>query len=116
MSNLIWPSIAFYCLFGIFLFYQKLHAKNFRGGSEMFALMLSLSAFAGTVTGLIYLAFYGWNISWIAAAIVLGIGLAAGIVGLLLEKLTGPSAISMAGFIGWPLCAYFMFKTLPAGN
>lgn len=115
MSNFVWPSIGLYCLFGIFVFYQQLHAKNFRGSSQAFGLALAASAFAGTVTGLIYIAYYGWNISWWVAAVVLVLGILAGIAGLAVERLTGPFALSIGGFVGWPVCAYFMFKALPSG-
>ena len=53
------PSIAFYCLFGIFVFYQQLHGKNFRGESQLFALVLNVSVLLGMFTGVVYLAYYG---------------------------------------------------------
>lgn len=115
MSKFAWPSIALYCLFGIFVFYQQLYAKNFRGASQVFGLALSAWAFAGTVTGLIYIGYYGWNISWWVAAVVFVLGIFAGMTGLLVERLAGPFALSMFGFIGWPVCAYFMFKAFPGG-
>ncbi len=55
MQTLSWTSIAFYCAFGVFVFYQQLHVKNFRGASQGFALALNLSAFAGMLTGVAYL-------------------------------------------------------------
>lgn len=112
MNSFIWPSIACYCLFGIFVFYQQLHAKNFRGGSAAIGLALAVSAFAGTVTGFIYLGYYGWNVSWMAAAAVFVIGIVAALLGLVVERLTGPLVLSMLGFIGWPVSAYFMFANL----
>lgn len=115
MSTFVWPSIGLYCLFGVFVFYQQLHARNFRGGSEALGLALSVSAFAGTVTGLVYIGYYGWHISWWAAAVVLVLGIVAGMAGVAFERLTGPFVISMLGFVGWPVCAYFMFKFLHDG-
>jgi hypothetical protein len=47
MPTLSWPSIAAYCVFGIFVFYQQLHVKNFHGASQSFALALSLAGFVG---------------------------------------------------------------------
>lgn len=116
MNKFIWPSIALYCLFGIFVFYQQLHAKNFRGASQAFGLALAASAFMGTITGLIYLGYYAWNISWWVAAVVFLLGILAGFAGLAMERLTGRYALSLGGFVGWPICAYFMFKTLPTGT
>ncbi len=55
MQTLSWTSIAFYCAFGVFVFYQQLHVKNFRGASQGFALALNLSALAGMLTGIAYL-------------------------------------------------------------
>jgi hypothetical protein len=34
-------------VFGIFVFYQQLHVKNFHGASQSFALALSLAGFVG---------------------------------------------------------------------
>jgi hypothetical protein len=115
MTKLVWPSIGLYCLFSIFVFYQQLHAKNFGGASEAFGLALAASAFAGTITGLVYIGYYGWNISWWVAGAVLLLGIVAGVAGLAVERLTGPFALSLGGFIGWPVCGYFMFKSLPSG-
>ena len=116
MSKFVWSSIFLYCLFGIFVFYQQLHAKNYRGESQAFGLALAASAFAGTVTGLIYIGYYGWSISWWAAAVVFVLGIVAGTAGLALERLTGPFALSLLGFIGWPICAFFMFNALLSGG
>lgn len=117
MSSISWASAAFYCLFGIFVFYQQLHAKSLRGSSHSFGLLLTVSALAGTITGIVYLVYYGWNVSWFVAAAILvaGVFLAA-FAGVLLENLIGAPALSMIGFAGWPVCAYFMFKYVPSGT
>lgn len=113
MQTLSWPSIAFYCVFGIFVFYQQLHVKNFRGASQSFALALSISAFAGMLTGLIYLVYYGWSVVWWAPVVVFAIGLLASVLGFLVERVVGSLALSLGGFIGWPASAYFMFHYIP---
>jgi hypothetical protein len=114
MQTLSWTSIAFYCAFSIFVFYQQLHGKNFRGASQSFGLALNVSAIAGMMTGLAYLLYYGWTVVWWAPIVILVIGVAATLVGLLLEKLVGKEALSVGGFIGWPVCAYYMFSHIPA--
>lgn len=110
-----WPSIGFYCLFGIFVFYQQLHAKNFRGANQTFALILSLSAFLGMLVGFAYLIYYGWAVAWWAPLIIFGIGLIASVLGFIIERIVGAFALSLVGFVGWPICAYFMFTLVPAG-
>ena len=116
MQTLSWPSIAFYCLFGIFVFYQQLHVKNFRGASQPFALALNISAFAGMLTGLAYLVYYGWSVVWWAPIVIFVIGLVASMLGFLLERLVGSLALSLGGFIGWPISAYFMFSYVPSAT
>lgn len=113
MSALSWPSISAYCLFGIFVFYQQLHVKNFRGASQSFALALNISAFAGMLTGLAYLVYYGWVVAWWAPIVILIIGLIASLVGLLFERVVGSLVLSVAGFVGWPVSAYVMFHYIP---
>ena len=113
MDNLAWQSITAYCLFSIFVFYQQLHAKNFNGGSEAIGLALAFSGFAGMLTGIAYLIYYGWSVAWWAPIIILILGLATVIPGYFLERLIGRLTISFLGFIAWPICAYLMFSLAP---
>ena len=116
MQTLSSSSIAFYCRFGIFVFYQQLHVKNFQGASQSFALALNISAFAGMLTGFAYLVYYGWSVVWWAPIVIFLIGLIASLVGFLLERLVGSLALSLGGFIGWPVSAYFMFSYIPSAT
>lgn len=116
MQALSWPSIGFFCLFGIFVFFQQLHAKNFRGSSQGFALALNLSAFLGMLTGLAYLVSYGWHVVWWAPIVIFIIGILASMLGFFVERIVGPMALSASAFIGWPLCAYVMFHFMPHGR
>lgn len=113
MQTLSFESIAFYCLFSIFIFYQQLHIKNFQGSSQSFSLALNISAFAGMLTGLAYLVYYGWSVVWWAPFVIFAVGLAASSLGMVIERLVGSLALSLSGFIGWPTCAYFMFTHIP---
>lgn len=114
MQTLSWASITFYCTFGIFVFYQQLHIKNFQGASQSFELALSISAFAGMLTGFAYLVYYGWSVVWWAPIIIFVIGLLASTLGFLVERIVGPLVFSLSGFIGWPISAYFMFHYIPS--
>ncbi|MGA0588855.1 hypothetical protein ACO2Q2_17300 [Dyella sp. KRB-257] len=111
-----WPSIGFYCLFGIFVFYQQLHARRFRGASQVFGLILSLSAFLGMLAGFAYLIYYGWAVVWWVPFVIFVIGLVASLLGFIVERAVGAFTLSIAGFVGWPVCAYFMFVLVPAGT
>jgi hypothetical protein len=113
MSLLSWPSIGCYCLFSIFVFYQQLHAKNFRGASEAFGLILSISAFLGMLTGFAYLGYYGWSVVWWGPIVIFILGILSLIVGFALERALGALTLSLAGFIVWPISAYFMFQYIP---
>lgn len=113
MSALSWPSIGCYCLFSIFVFYQQLHVKNFGGGSEAFGLALSISAFIGMLIGFAYLGFYGWSVVWWAPIVIFFLGVLASMIGFVFERAVGALALSIAGFIGWPVSAYFMFQFMP---
>lgn len=116
MQILSWHSIAFYCLFAIFVFYQQLHGKNFQGASQSFALAINISAFVGLLTGFAYLIYYGWTVAWWAPVVIFIIGLAASMMGFLMERIVGAIALSIGGLIGWPVCAYFMFSYIPTAT
>ena len=115
VSALSWPSVGFYCLFGIFVFYQQLHGKNFQGSSRAFGLALNVSALFGTITALAYLVFYGWSVVWWAPFVIVILGIAAAFLGFVVERLVGALALSLCAFLGWPICAYFMFRYVPSG-
>lgn len=113
MTALSWPSIGFYCLFSIFLFYQRLHLKQFRGESQGFHALLATSAMVGTLTGIAYLLYYGWSVAWWAPIFIFLLGMGAGIASVAFEHLVGALTLSLVGFVGWPISAYFMFKLMP---
>jgi hypothetical protein len=113
VQSLSWASIGFYCLFGIFVFYQQLHLKNFRGASQGFALALGISAFLGMLTGVAYLIYYGWVVAWWAPLVIFVIGIVASFAGVLIEKAIGALTLSLIAFVGWPVSAYFMFEYVP---
>jgi hypothetical protein len=115
MQALSWSSIGFYCLFGIFVFYQQLHIENFRGSSQGFDLALNISSFLGMFTGLAYLVYYGWHVVWWASIVIFVIGIVAATLGVLVERTFGAMTLSTSAFIGWPICAYFMFSYVPKG-
>ena len=113
MQALAWPSIGFYCLFGMFVFCQQLHVKNFRGSSQGFALALSISAFLGMLTGFAYLVYYGWCVVWWAPIVIFVIGIVASMLGFFVERIVGAAGLSIGAFVGWPISAYFMFSYVP---
>ena len=113
MQHLSWTSIGFYCLFGIFVFYQKHHVKNFRGASQAFPLALNISALLGMVTGVVYLLYYGWAVVWWAPIPIFLTGVVASMAGVLIERSVGVISLSLGAFVGWPICAYLMFHYIP---
>ncbi len=100
METLSLPSIAFYCLFSVFIFYQQLHVKNFRGASEGFRFLLTISSFLGLLTGFAYLGYYGWSVVWWAPFIIFILGILAAILGGLLERVGGGTCVEPGWLLG----------------
>jgi hypothetical protein len=113
MHSLSWSSIGFYCVFAVFTYYQALHARTFKGESQGFLLLLNISGFAGMLTGLIYLIYYGWTVTWWTPIVALIAGIVAIVPGTMLERIVGAMTMSIAAFIVWPIAAYYMFTFLP---
>ena len=42
------------------------------------------------------------------------LGILSFVPGLFLERIFGKNALSLLGFIVWPICAYYMFMLVPA--
>lgn len=108
-----WSSVGFYSLLSTFVYYQQLHTKNFRGGSQAVVAALNLSALIGMLTGISYLVYYGWMIKWWVPIVAVGAGLIATFPAAMVEKYIGTTTISFVGFIGWPLSAYYAFYYIP---
>ncbi|MFC0338263.1 hypothetical protein [Kushneria avicenniae] len=116
MQEISWVSAAFYCAFNIFVFYQRLHIKNFGGSSQAFLVALNISAFTGMLTGLGYLIYYGWSVVWWAPVLIFGLGFLASMLSFFVERIFGPLVLSLSAFIGWPVCAFLMFQYVPLVN
>lgn len=114
MENFEALNLLYYCLFGTFVYYQQLHAKNFKGSSQIFEMVLSVSAFIGMLVGFGYLIYYGYLVVWWAPLVILIIGILFQFIGSIIERLVGQFTISLLGFVAWPLFAYLMFKTIPS--
>jgi hypothetical protein len=97
----------------MFLFFQQLHFKNFRGASKLFEVLLMISVGLGMITGIAYIGFYAWNASFFSAIIIFVIGLVSAFLYKVFESIVGSFGLSMLGFIGWPIAAFYMFKTMP---
>jgi len=109
--------IASYALFSLFVFYQQLHVKTYRGASKGFGALLTLFAFLAMLAGLAFLFYYGYKVSWLGAAGLFGIALVVKFVWFGIEAKLGlrdaAPLVSVAGFVGIPACAYFMWTGLP---
>ena len=114
MENISWISAIAYCVFCVFSFYQKLHLKNFQGASQGFHTALAFFTFISMIVGVGYLALYGYRVDWVAAVIIFVLGLLATIPGFLVERLIGPHALSLLGFVLIPVSAFIMFTNIPA--
>lgn len=109
--------ISSYALFSLFVFYQQLHVKTYKGASQGFGLVLNLFAFLAMLAGLAFLFYYGYTVSWLGALGLFGIALVVKFVWFGIEAKLGirdaAPLVSFAGFVGIPVCAYFMWTDLP---
>jgi hypothetical protein len=113
MNAMSWSSIGYYCIFSVFVYYQQLHGRDFKGSRVAFGTVLSLCGLLGMVIGFAYFIYYGWTVSWLGAIAAFFIGLTAMIPALIIERFVGALTLSLVGFLVWPFCAYMMFHHLP---
>ena len=109
--------IVSYAVFSFLGFYQKLHIKNFKGGSQVFLLSLNLFTLIATVFGVGFLLYYGYRVSWVESAVLFGVALVIQFVWFPIEAKLGLRnsyfIFSLSGFLIMPICAYFMWASLP---
>ncbi len=112
MNYISWQSLLFYCFFCVFVYYQQQYLRNFRGGTQLLGSLISISVGLAVVTSLIYLIYYGWHVVWWVPIIIFFVGFVFSLISMIAEPYIG-SVVSMLGFLGWPICAYFMFQFIP---
>jgi hypothetical protein len=112
MSNVNFDILIYYVICSIFVFYQQLHVKNFRGSSQGFQSLLSIFSSVGMITLVVFIVYYAIQVSIVGAGIIFVAGLLAGFIGPIFERFLGAHTLSFIGFIGWPLCAYLMFTSV----
>lgn len=104
-----------YSIFGIFVFYQKLHASQFQGGSAIFHFALSAFALTSSLTGLALILYYGYDQSWLYAAAIFGVALLAQIVWFAVEAALRlrwmVPYVSLAGFVVIPLSLWGFWRS-----
>lgn len=109
--------IATYTIFSLFQFYQALHVKNFRGGSQSALLAINVSAFSGMIFSYGYLVFYGYSVAWYWPILLFAIAMIVKTIWFFIEaklKLTNHVAwVSLSGFVVLPVTAYILIKTVP---
>ena len=108
--------IASYGIFSILVFYQQLHVKTFRGASQAFGMVLTVFAFLAMLTGLAFLIYYGYKVSWLGALGLFAIALLIKVVWFGIEAKLGirdlAPFLSIAGFAGIPVAGYFMWASV----
>lgn len=108
--------IGSYALFSLFTFYQQLHVKTFRGANQAFSALLTWFAFVAMLVGLVFLFYYGYKVSWFGSLGLFGIALVVKFLWFGIEAKLGlrdaAPFLSLAGFAGIPICAYFMWTAV----
>ena len=108
----VWDSIAYYCAFGVFAYYNQRWNKQMSEGKEEGNSFVVMMSFLGMIAGLIYFIYYGLNISWVGAITAFFVGLAAMVFGVALEFLIGTSVVQRLSVFVWPVFAFLMFRSL----
>ncbi|MBL3825178.1 MULTISPECIES: hypothetical protein [unclassified Marinobacter] len=104
-----------YSVFGIFLFYQKLHASQFQGASVFFHFTLSAFALISSLAGLALVIYYGYDQSWLYAAAVFGVAFLLKLIWFAIEARLGlrwmAPYISLAGFAVIPFSLWAFWSS-----
>ncbi len=109
--------VVSYTVFSFFLFYQRLHLKNFNGDSEIFGGILALFTIAAGIFGYGFIIYWGFTVDWWQAIILFAIGFGFQLIWFPIEALLRLRNLwmffSLLGFIALPIAGYFMWSSLP---
>lgn len=107
--------IGSFALYSVFLYYQQLHSRAYRGASEAFGLFLAVFALVAMLSGGAFLLLYGYRESWLAAAGLFGAGIAArfiyGLIEGFLQIRWAAPYVSLTGFVALPVLAYLVWTS-----
>jgi hypothetical protein len=101
--------LVVYTLYAFFSYYVQRWAVGFRGGSQGFHFMLTITAFASTVFGIGFLIYYAYSVSIWAAVITAVVGFAANLPLVMIEaRLNLQFAVGLIGLAAIPILAFLM--------
>jgi hypothetical protein len=105
--------ILAWVLFTGFVGTHRRHLSQFRGVSQNFRQVLVLSSTLGWLVGLSLLAYYYVQVTWFWPFVLAALGLILGGIGFgLLEGLLSVFSLSIIGFFGWPLSAWWALSII----
>jgi hypothetical protein len=106
--------VASFSAYSIFLYYQQLHSRDFRGANELAGLALAIFALAAMLAGGAFLLYYGYTVSWLGALGLYASGLIARFIWFYIEARLGlrwaAVWISLTGFLAIPVLGYFVWQ------
>ncbi len=109
--------VSAYVVFSLLLFYQQLHIKNFGGASQGLLALLNVFALIAMLFGIAFLLYFGYKVSWLFALALFAIALVVKFAWFSVEAKLGfrgaAPVLSLLGFVGIPVCGYFMLSSIP---
>lgn len=110
--HLPWPIVITYCIYAIFAAQQKFCIRSFKGGNQIYNLILGYFAFVTSLFGIVFLIFYALRTTWWAPVILFILGLLSYIPFMILEgiveKIVPLTIWGMLSFVAIPICAVLL--------
>lgn len=113
MKHFNTTNVIIYLIYTFFAHNLQLHAKNFRGTNQIAVSTITIGAVLSMVTEYAYDIYYGYKVVWWAAIVLFLVSLVMMFITGPLQKRIGAPIIGVLGLIILPICAYFMFHTIP---
>lgn len=113
MGYFIWPSIGAYFLLVLFSYFLWMRGDHFDVFRPALFMLLKRWGLLGLGVSVIYLACYGWQVSWLAVAAIWVMGTAFFFVFMFMLDLMPRILPTVASVVGLPVAAYYCFALLP---
>lgn len=104
-------SILLYTIFSAFAYIHNRQASSYKGESVAMGTALDVSSSMAVLTGAAYFLWYGSQVSWMWAAVIILVGAVAS--GLLAGLISFVPLAPQAAFAIWPAAAVAMFLQVP---
>ena len=105
-------TLGFYAAFTLAAFYVQLWGRDYQGKSPVLHVLVTVSALASMIVGLIFLVYLGWQLVWWYPLIFFFAAILISPLAFMVKPLSRSVGVQAFCFFAWPVIAFMMFRSV----